>query len=329
MRDVITMWRHTRMVVLVALIAAVYAAVLIPFKVAVPIAPGFTEFRPANVIPIVCSLLFGPAAAWGAAIGNLIGDAFGGTLGPGSFFGFIGNFFYGFLPYKLWGRMGFLSSKAPAGATSSAGDRGRRWLLLWGVPFLLLEIAALLFYLPSLYPTLPLSKDAALTLTRVSAFLAAAAVMVMIAVGFKRRGLEFFLVTLAACLACAVIVGWGVDLLGFLPFAFIGNVVFINNLAVTLVIGPALMAALYPRARRWGLLYTDILDEAELRPRRLAWAGVGLVWVAVVAGFVLGNLISLHLGGHFLGAEGAKGATELARTVAVPVGVLVLGSLLL
>jgi len=100
-REILTMWRHTQMVVLVALSAAIYAAVLIPFK-GFTIIPGFTEVRPANVFPFVFGLLFGPAGAWGAAIGNLIGDFFG-TLGPGSIAGFIGNFFLGFLPYKMWG----------------------------------------------------------------------------------------------------------------------------------------------------------------------------------------------------------------------------------
>ena len=57
--------------------------------------------RPANVIPVVCGLLFGPAGAWGAAFGNLIGDFFG-TLGIGSFFGFWGNFLAAYLPYKIW-----------------------------------------------------------------------------------------------------------------------------------------------------------------------------------------------------------------------------------
>src|SRR5262252_9026009 len=94
------MWRNTRMVVLCAISAALYAAVLVPFKV-VPLIPGVTELRPANAVPVVCSFLFGPAAAWGAAIGNLIGDFFGG-IGPGDFFGFAGNFLYGFLPYRAW-----------------------------------------------------------------------------------------------------------------------------------------------------------------------------------------------------------------------------------
>lgn len=109
MRELLTMWRHVRMVVLTALIAAVYAAVLIPFK-AIPLIPGFTEVRVAQVIPPVASLLFGPAAAWGTAVGNLIGDYFGGTFGLGSAFGFIGNFFLGAIPYALWGRLGPLSS---------------------------------------------------------------------------------------------------------------------------------------------------------------------------------------------------------------------------
>lgn len=101
MKEVFTMWRHTQMVVLVALSAAIYAAVLIPFK-GFPIIPGAIEIRPANVFPFVFGLLFGPAGAWGSAIGNLIGDFFG-TLTIGSIGGFLGNFFLGLLPYKLWG----------------------------------------------------------------------------------------------------------------------------------------------------------------------------------------------------------------------------------
>src|SRR5579885_2542529 len=94
------MWANTRMVVLCVLSAALYAAVLVPFKV-VPLIPGVTELRPGNAIPVVCSFLFGPAAAWGSAIGNMIGDFFGG-VGPGDVFGFFANLAYGYIPYKVW-----------------------------------------------------------------------------------------------------------------------------------------------------------------------------------------------------------------------------------
>ncbi|MGH7984786.1 MAG: QueT transporter family protein [Candidatus Binataceae bacterium] len=98
--ELLLMWRNTRMVVLCAISAALYGAVLVPFKV-VPLIPGVTEVRPANAIPVVCSFLFGPAAAWGSAIGNMIGDFFGG-VGPGDIFGFVANLAYGYIPYKAW-----------------------------------------------------------------------------------------------------------------------------------------------------------------------------------------------------------------------------------
>jgi energy-coupling factor transport system substrate-specific component len=100
MNELGLMWRNTRMVVLCAISAALYAAVLVPFKV-VPLIPGVTELRPANAIPIVCSFLFGPAAAWGSAIGNMIGDFFGG-VSPGDIAGFFANLAYGWIPYKVW-----------------------------------------------------------------------------------------------------------------------------------------------------------------------------------------------------------------------------------
>ena len=101
MKEIFTLWSNTRMVVLVAVSAACYVAVLLPFKVAV-IIPGLTEIRPGAAIPILFSFLFGPAAAFGSGFGNLIADMLGGMLGIGSLLGFIGNFLYGFIPYAMW-----------------------------------------------------------------------------------------------------------------------------------------------------------------------------------------------------------------------------------
>ena len=152
-------WRDTRLIVLVAQIAAIYAAILIPFKIGIPLIPGFAELRPANAIPIVTSLLFGPAAAWGAGFGNIIGDCFG-TLGPASVFGFLGNFFFGYVPFLLWGNMGPLSSGQP-----------------------------------------PVVKS-------------------------WRQGLEFGIICVAASGVCAGIIGWGVELLGLLPFSILAPAIF-------------------------------------------------------------------------------------------------------
>ena len=105
MKEVFTMWRHTQLVVLVALSAAIYAAVLIPFK-GFPIVPGRHRAPTGQRrSPCVFGLLFGPAGAWGAAIGNLIGDFFG-TLDPRvASAGSSATSSWAYLPYKLWGAL--------------------------------------------------------------------------------------------------------------------------------------------------------------------------------------------------------------------------------
>ena len=102
MKAAFRMWKNTRMIILVAVCAAIYGAALIAFKTAIPIIPGITEVRVANIFPMVFGMLFGPAGAWGSGIGNLIGDTFGGTVGPSSLAGFVGNFLLGYLPYTMW-----------------------------------------------------------------------------------------------------------------------------------------------------------------------------------------------------------------------------------
>jgi energy-coupling factor transport system ATP-binding protein len=197
--ELVRVWRDTRLIVLAAQTAAIFAAVLIPFKVGIPIIPGFVELRPANAVPIVASLLFGPAAAWGSAFGNLIGDFFG-TLGPGSLFGFIGNFIYAYLPYRLWGRLGPLSSgQAPE-------------------------------------PRSP------------------------------RQFLEYLVICALASLACAATIGWGLDLMGLLPFQVLAPAIFFNNFLMAAVLGPPLLRFLRPRVARWGLLYEEIREDLAARP---------------------------------------------------------------
>lgn len=220
MRELVDMWRNTRMVVLTAMCASLYAAVLIPFVV-VPLIPGLTHFRPANALPIVCSFLFGPAAAWGAAFGNLIGDFFTG-LGPGDLFGFLGNFLYALVPYRMWRAFG-------------QGDPLPRTLGAW---VLLLVVIA------------------------------------------------------TASMLCAATVGFGLQLLGFVPFAVLANVVLVNNLVTSTVLAPLLLAVLYPRVRRARLLYGDILGAARQQPLWRRSVGVVLVVGGTALAFVLGNMAS-------------------------------------
>jgi energy-coupling factor transport system substrate-specific component len=259
MRDAVAMWRNTRLVVLAAVSASLYAALLIPFKV-LPLIPGVTELRPANAVPVVCSFLFGPAGAWGAAIGNLIGDFFGG-IGPGDFFGFAANFLYGFLPYRVWRML------------SPTQDPLPRSLPQW------------------------------------AAFVA--------------------VVALAAA-ACAVVVGWGLNGLGFVPFAVLANIVFFNNFLMAVVLSPLLLLAIYPRVKRAGLRYDDV---AKTPPRRglSCWVGLAAVVLGTLGGFVVGNLIStgrIEIAALATNPPGTR-AGQVGAGVAPFIALIIVGLLLL
>lgn len=214
------MWESTRLVVFAAICASLYAAILIPFKV-LPIIPGVTELRPANAVPVICSFLFGPAAAWGAAIGNIIGDFFGG-IGPGDFFGCIGNFLYGIAPYKIW-------------ALISAEQPVPRTLTTW---------------------------------------------------------VKFIFTVFLASTLCAIFIGWGLNLLGFVPFSVLGNIILFNNFASSLLFAPLLLTVVYPRVERGRLLYHNLLPAKPEKPEAIRFAGLGLLTCAAVGGLIAGNLLS-------------------------------------
>ena len=226
MKEVFSMWRHTQLVVLVALSAAIYAAVLIPFK-GFPIVPGYIELRPANAFPVVFGLLFGPAGAWGSAIGNTIGDFVGGTLTVGSVGGFVGNFFLALLPYKMWSIFFRRDENMETNVDSG-----------------------------------------------------------------KKAGV-YILVTILASTVCAVIIAWWVDVLGLFPFLVFFALIFFNNAIMAGVLGPILLLALYPRVKRWGLLWTEIMEPEEVSSSTLQRTGAILVWVGAIGAVVVGLILGL------------------------------------
>lgn len=105
LKELVTMWKYSTMVAITVLCAGIFMLFLLPFK-SIQLIPGFAEFRPATLLPVLFGLLFGPAGAWGSAIGNFAADFFG-TLSLGSIFGFVGNFLYAYIPYKIWRRKSF------------------------------------------------------------------------------------------------------------------------------------------------------------------------------------------------------------------------------
>lgn len=252
MKEVFTMWKKTKMVVLVALSAGLYAAVLIPFKGFVLI-PGITEVRPASALPVLLGLLFGPAGAWGAAIGNLIGDFFG-SLGIGSFFGFIGNFMFAYVPYKLWTNLAVLKTDEKD-------------------------------------PDLKSGKKIAM----------------------------FVLVSLIGSAACALIIAWGLEILGMVPFGALASIITINNFIPSVVLGLPIGIILFPRVKKWDLLWTDIMDSEEtLSGKGISKIGGFLMLISVLFGLIGGLLAAFGVGqALFYSGFGAGGEVGSMGVIAV------------
>lgn len=243
MKEVFSMWGKTKMVVLVALCAGLYAALLIPFKGFVLI-PGVTEFRPASALPVVMGLLFGPAGAWGSAIGNLIGDFFG-TLGGGSLFGFFGNFIFAYVPYKIWTNLGLVPK----------GD---------------------------LEPCVTTPRKAA----------------------------AYVVADLLGSMGCALTIAWGLELLGIMPYAAMSIILMLNNSILSIVLGLPILMVLYPRVKKWDLLWTDVVDEADQPvPGAMSKIGAFFMIVSILCGWAGALLLALGAGQALLyGGFNAGGA---------------------
>ncbi len=103
MKEIFTMWKYPKMIVLTIVSAALYSLCLVPFR-GWQLIPGIAEIRPAAVLPPLLGILFGPAGAWGCGIGNTIGDFLSNTMTEASYFGAVGNFCFAMIAYVLWGQ---------------------------------------------------------------------------------------------------------------------------------------------------------------------------------------------------------------------------------
>lgn len=250
MNEILRMWKYPKMILLTALIAVLYGAILIPFK-SIVLVPGFTELRPGSAFPVVAGLLFGPAGALGSAFGNLIGDLFG-TFGWGSLFGFFGNFALATVPYKLWDKLGLQRNRA------------------------------------TLHPESNWAKAI----------------------------LNYLLVAILGSLASALIIPWGLALLGLQPFALLAILIGLNNLLMTTLLGGVTYFLIHRRIHRMDLHWTRLMPPEEIRESGdhrkeggllMAFSiliGFPLTLGVSLLGYPMGVLIigALAIGGILIGA---------------------------
>jgi energy-coupling factor transport system substrate-specific component len=252
LKDLVKMWSNTLMVVLSAVSAALYVALLLPFKFLLVI-PGFAELRPAGAIPPSCGLFFGPAGAFGAGFGNLIGDIFGGMLGPVSLFGVVANFLYGYLPYKAY--------RALAQENFALKMPLRNWLAL------------------------------------------------------------LFSVALGAC-SCGIVIGFGADLFGFVPFKALANWICFNNLLFGLTLCPLIVISIFAYIKDAGLFYEDLI--APKKAGAMSFVGIILVLLGILVALGLGNFP-----GPIQNLLDVSGKMLTAATVGPGVALIILGAVLI
>lgn len=91
--------------IILIICAIIFILVAVPFRYFFPILQ-ITEVRPASALPPVFGMMFGPWGALGAALGNLITDILVGYPPEVFLIGFVAQFLYGYIPYKLWYTLG-------------------------------------------------------------------------------------------------------------------------------------------------------------------------------------------------------------------------------
>ena len=137
-----------------------------------------------------------------------------------------------------------------------------------------------------------------------------------------REILEYVLTAAVASGACAVFIGWGLDMVGLVPFNAMSNLIFVPNVLVSAILGPPLLAALYPRVKKWGLLYRDMIPSPE-RPAGGRWMVVILLLVGMGSAYYIGNAF------YFGVSEPVAGEVGLGLGLAPSIAIMLLALALL
>jgi energy-coupling factor transport system substrate-specific component len=224
MRCAFTMWKSTRMIVLTAIIAAIYATVYValsPFSIR--LIPNVLEVSWRSILPMMFGVLFGPAASWGCGIGNLVGDFVVGSFGPGVIFGFLLNFGVAYVGYALWSQF--------------RGDS-----------------------------RVTISSD-----------------------GFWQIA-KYLTIGVIAASVGAVVLAWGLNLLGIAPFQLVAIGIF-GTLVMGNWLGAILFFLLVDRIRSLGLTWTSIMRPNEIGEPISGNFGTILLIVGGLGGWVVGTFL--------------------------------------
>ena len=137
----------------------------------------------------------------------------------------------------------------------------------------------------------------------------------------------YIAITILASAICAVWIAWFNDLIGFVPFAALASIITVNKAIAGLVLGPILLFGLYPRVKRWGLLWTEIMSPDEVLASRFHSLGNLLMWVGSLGDLIVG--LALGLGLYEQGIAAAGFAPNAGGAGGLTIGLVLLPFLIL
>ena len=85
------------------------------------------------------------------------------------------------------------------------------------------------------------------------------------------------------------------ELVGIVPFGVVGPIITLNNFLAAAVLGPFLLWLLYPRAKRWDILWTEIMEPGEISRGAHPVLGALLMWAGGGGGLLVGIGLSIGL----------------------------------
>jgi len=142
--------------------------------------------------------------------------------------------------------------------------------------------------------------------------------------------LAFEIIMLTASAACGIIIAWYLDLASIVPFAFLAITITINNFAAGAILGPILLALLYPRVKRWGLVWTDIMNVEDVARGGAKQLGSILMMVGALGGLIFGILAATSGAGQTVyGFTGNQGQPIVWLTVLPFLVVIIIASIML
>lgn len=108
--------------------------------------------------------------------------------------------------------------------------------------------------------------------------------------GRARDVVTYLVIGLITACVGAVVLAWGLNLLGLAPFQVVGVTLFLNLLAGNWI-GGWLYILVYRRVEALGITWTLVMTESEVRRGR-GWLGTALVSVGGGGGLVAGLLLA-------------------------------------